>query len=98
MKGINRARRLQTLPKVFGPQAQYCRALPCMVCLSPPPSDPAHVRSRGAGGKDMANVVPLCRMHHQEQHARGIVTFQQDHNIDMEQVARDIASHMQREG
>lgn len=40
------------------------------------PSDPAHIRSRGAGGDDHDdNVVSLCRSHHSEQHQVGWVRF-----------------------
>lgn len=36
------------------------------------PSDPAHIRSRGAGGPDEEwNVIPFCRKHHTEQHKIG---------------------------
>lgn len=35
-------------------------------------SDPAHIKSRGAGGDDVEwNLMPLCRAHHQEQHKVG---------------------------
>lgn len=48
---------------------------PCLVC-SMGPCDPAHHVSRGAGGDDTeANVAPLCRAHHREQHDIGIETF-----------------------
>lgn len=52
------------------------RGFRCAACGKEPPSDPAHVRSRGAGGPDEPwNLLPLCRNHHQEQHKRGWVTF-----------------------
>lgn len=36
------------------------------------PTDPAHIRSKGAGGPDESfNVIALCRRHHTEQHQRG---------------------------
>lgn len=45
--------------------------MPCLVC-SRRPSDPAHIRSRGAGGDDVPwNLAPLCRVHHTEQHQLG---------------------------
>jgi hypothetical protein len=50
-------------------------------------SDVAHVRSRGAGGLDHRNVVPLCHTHHCEQHAVGRRTFERRHNIDLEVLA-----------
>lgn len=44
---------------------------PCLVC-STTPSDPAHIKTRGAWGPDVVeNVVPLCRFHHIEQHQIG---------------------------
>ena len=67
----NRERRASTRAKAFGPQSELCRTLPCAACGDPPPSDPAHVRSRGAGGQDLDNVVPLCRADHIRQHAHG---------------------------
>jgi len=51
-------------------------ARPCQACGAILSSDPAHVRSRGAGGPDEAwNVMPLCRRHHTEQHKIGWCTF-----------------------
>ena len=36
-------------------------------------SDPDHITTRGAGGGDVPdNVMPLCRRHHNERHAKGI--------------------------
>lgn len=48
----------------------------CRVCGQNPPSDPAHIHSRGAGGGDRLedgtpNIIALCRMHHAESHAHG---------------------------
>lgn len=38
------------------------------------PSDPDHITTRGAGGDDVAiNVWPLCRTHHVERHAKGLM-------------------------
>lgn len=50
------------------------RAMDCAACGVPGPSDPAHIRSRGAGGHDeWNNVLPLCRPCHTLQHSRGFV-------------------------
>ncbi len=46
----------------------------------------AHVRSRGAGG-DWTSQVPLCVVHHAEEHALGIVTFQSRHGLDLADLA-----------
>lgn len=58
----------------------YVRTLPCRIC-GKPGSDPAHIRSPAlAYGKEHTGmgekpddfwVLPLCRHHHMEQHARG---------------------------
>lgn len=51
----------------------HCK--PCIVCGSIP-SDPCHVKSRGAGGDDASwNVYPSCRRCHSAAHQMGIVTF-----------------------
>ena len=48
------------------------RTMSCVVCGHPPPSDAAHIKSRGAGGDDTAlNVLPLCRSCHRIQHFLG---------------------------
>lgn len=40
----------------------------------------AHIKSRGAGGSnDPDNVMPLCWVHHQEQHTLGWSKFKQKH-------------------
>jgi len=41
-----------------------------------------HVKSRGAGGTDEGNGVPLCTMAHDVQH-RGIKSFQERYDYDM---------------
>lgn len=49
------------------------KLLPCL-CCNRTPSDPDHITSRGAGGDDSkSNIWPLCRRHHNERHARGLV-------------------------
>ncbi len=52
------------------------RAEPCVVCGGRPPSDPSHIKSRGAGGGDfMWNVAPHCRPCHSRWHSMGKVKF-----------------------
>lgn len=88
---INRERRERLRREQFGPQAELCRMMDCCACGERGPSDPAHVVSRGAGGKDKANVVPLCRPCHIQQGAWGIVTFQRRKGIDMPMIAQALA-------
>ena len=57
-------------------------------------TEPAHVRIRGAGGDDVGNVIPLCQRHHRIQHDAGIQTFQLMYNIDMAEIARELAGRL----
>ncbi len=53
---------------------ELTRQLDCVLCYHPPPNDPHHLRSRGAGGTDeIENLVPLCRKCHTAIHTTGIV-------------------------
>ena len=51
------------------------------------PIDLHHVKSRGAGGKDQANLVPLCHYHHMNGHSRGWQTFQKQYDVDLRHIA-----------
>ena len=54
---------------------------PCLVC-GRGPSDPHHLKTRGAGGDDSDdNLIALCRVHHVEIHKIGRDTFIQKYNI-----------------
>lgn len=72
----------QRQPRIEDPAwLAQVRKMPCLVCHRPGPNDPAHIRSAapqygkrhtGFGEKpDDRWVTPLCRHHHDEQHARG---------------------------
>lgn len=57
--------------------------MPCLVPGCPNKSTYHHLRSRGAGGKDEFNLLPLCIFEH---HTSGIHTmtdneFEQEHNL-----------------
>lgn len=90
----NTKRAAKRRKEAFGAQARLARLMLCAVpTCSQAPCDPAHVLSRGAGGKDR-DVVPLCRKHHQEQHKLGIVTFQARHNANLRLVADELADQV----
>jgi len=91
----NPERRARLLVEQFGAQAQHCRDSPCCACGAPPPSDPAHVRSRGAGGKD-SDTVPLCRSCHDEQHRSGIASFCEERGIDLAEHAAQLARELEQ--
>lgn len=61
-------------------------------------SEAAHVISRGAGGEDFGNAVPLCHAHHQEQHAIGMATFQRKYGVFLKGYAEVLASRYIADG
>ena len=66
----------------------YFRKRPCEVCNKPPPSDPCHIRSKGAGGKDEPeNLMSLCREHHTSQHQMGLKSFVRKYNLPVDIVS-----------
>jgi hypothetical protein len=67
---------------VAGREASSTRCWPCAGRV-----ECAHVVSRGAGGFDVANTVPLCTRHHRQQHAMGIQSFEDRYRIDLEMKA-----------
>lgn len=51
------------------------RNQPCEVC-GRYPSEPDHIRTRGAGGgHERKNLQALCRKHHTERHTMGLKSF-----------------------
>lgn len=64
---------------------QWVRSLRCLIpgCWSRE-IEAAHASVKGKGLKhDDFYCVPICRMHHSEQHALGILSFQSKYNIDL---------------
>lgn len=66
----------------------WVKALPCTlhdvaghVCWGP--VDPHHVKTRGAGGSDAANLIPVCRGFHDEIHQRGRRTTEALYGLDL---------------
>lgn len=70
--------------------AVWVRGLPCLLeglaCMGR--IEVAHVQSRGAGGADEGNTVPLCSAHHRQQHDIGLRSFNHKHRTNLERVAR----------
>lgn len=75
-------KRRQRYQKQFGDKADYIRQLPCIACHAAAPSDPHHVRSRGAGGTSK-DLVPLCRHCHTALHQMGAKTFASRYDVDL---------------
>jgi len=79
----------------------WIRSLPCAVsgCLWRwQRVECAHVKSRGAGGDDVANCVPLCMSHHRYQHQIGIRSFEREYGLDLSAAAAALAAQHQEEG
>jgi len=70
---------------------KFIRVLPCVVCLSPM-SEAAHVRMGSCSGMgqkpDDSLTVPLCSIHHREQHNIGERTFWEREGIDPAPLAK----------
>lgn len=87
VKPVNKGRRALRYAAAFGDCSRMARMLPCCICDASPPSDPAHVLSRGAGGRDSGNCASLCRRHHDQQHSIGLASFEKRYRISLEVVA-----------
>lgn len=69
----------------------FIRRMPCLVCGNQ--SQAHHVKTRGAGGRDEFNTVPLCVNHHtgpQGVHFLGRMTFERTFNVNLQAEARRI--------
>ena len=52
------------------------KKMPCAACGTREGVDPAHIKTFGSTGIDSGfNIIPLCRTHHNEQHACGFKRF-----------------------
>lgn len=60
--------------------------------------DACHVKSRGAGGDDRGNLIPLCRSHHREQHQIGLRSFERKYGVDLMAHAQHLATVYQSKG
>lgn len=86
---VNRERRAKLRAIQFGAHADVIRSLPCCACGRPGPSDPHHVRSRGAGG-DRRHIAPLCRADHDALHRMGRASFEAARSVDLAAVAAEL--------
>lgn len=74
VRKVNPKRKAKRYEVAFGAKADWIREMACGICFAPGPSDPHHVKTRGAGGTS-ADLVPLCRRCHGEGHAIGWTGF-----------------------
>jgi len=67
----------------------WIRTLDCLVgkgCQGR--TEPHHVKTKGAGGPDRGNTIPLCRLHHREWHDKGRIGWQMKYEIDAPKEAK----------
>ena len=107
MKSYNAKRKGHKFPKRRDPDyCAWIRVQPCELarrfCLVTAPAygnyhdcigpvQVCHVKTRGAGGDDVGNVVPMCAGAHDEQHRIGIRAFQKRWGIDLAKIAAGLA-------
>lgn len=54
----------------------------CFICHRAGPSDPHHIKTRGAGGQnELRNIIPLCRICHTKIHQIGIKSAVEKYNL-----------------
>lgn len=80
-------------PERDSERMQHVRGFECVACLvtgrtQRSKSEADHVRTRGAGGKEVANLWPLCRKHHDERHLRGLRQFEYTYRVNAKEWAR----------
>jgi hypothetical protein len=98
MRAKNPKRAKQRQQVAFGEKAEWIRTLRCVVgeayhcsllhVAGRQPAEAAHVKSRGAGGR-AEHLIPLCVLHHHEQHTLGISTFAEKYGIDLTELAAE---------
>jgi hypothetical protein len=90
----NPVRRARSRARQFGPPGfvDWSHTQPCLVCGEAPPTEVAHVRSRGAGGT-WTQTVAMCRRCHRASHDVGVRTFEAAAGVNLTRLARE---HHQR--
>lgn len=69
----------------------FIRTLPCSVCPRDRTIEAAHVGRHGMSQKSSdRETIPLCSLHHREQHRIGLKRFARDYNLDIPAMLRDL--------
>ena len=97
MKKINKRRGGHAFPRnVDTAYRDWIRGLACILAPRYPlhrcvgAAQVCHVKSRGAGGPDRANIVPMCASAHNDQHSVGIRSFEKFWGISLRTIARQL--------
>ena len=101
LRKINPERRAKSYARNFGSEADIVRSMPCLVRGCSHPSEAAHVRARGMGGTkgDRHDLVPLCRVHHEEASEHRTArraAFEVVHGLCLALEAQRVAAHCSR--
>lgn len=69
----------------------FIRSLPCVVCFRTRGIEAAHVGRRGMAQKcSDRETIPLCSIHHKEQHRIGLRQFQRSYDLDIETIVETL--------
>ena len=79
---------------------EYIRSCPCIIC-GYKEVDAHHVRHKGSGGTarkpDDYYALPICRLHHLENHQIGKDTFFERHGIDVfQELFRMVSGYLKK--
>lgn len=112
IKAKNAKRKGHRFPKpVCEPLREFVRSLPCVLArrgawrpaliwssrfACEGRTECAHLKSRGSGGADRENMIPLCTRHHAMQHATGAKSFAADLAVDLVDLARRFTAEFDR--
>lgn len=91
VRPANRRRKASEWARAYGSRerVEFIRYLPCVVCGHTPCQN-AHIQGGGASRKaDATTVIPLCALHHGEQHIVGTDTFARRYNLDLPALAAE---------
>lgn len=83
MRRVNAKRKRKLYAAQFGSYSDTIRAMDCITCGAPGPSDPSHVKPRSVGGKKH-DLIPQCRRCHNELGHYGQRRYAQRVGIDLE--------------
>jgi hypothetical protein len=73
------------------PYRAWIRSFPCSVPdCGAWPIEAHHVTTRGAGGRDEGELIPLCKSHHDTWHTQGRLTFQRRYGINARTIATEV--------
>lgn len=101
VRAVNHERRRKLHDRNFGERAAAVRRMPCIIatgCAGQIVA--AHVRARGMGGcnGDRKDLVPLCWLHHEQQHRIGNRAFDELHRCSLSWSAATIAAQFDVDG